>query len=98
MKKQLVHVSTLKSAQVMAVIYLVMSLPAVLFSYVPAWLGTDEPPPTFMLVLGPVLYTFFGYLFTLVGAWLYNHVAARIGGFEFTVAVIGQAEPSESSK
>lgn len=32
----------------------------------------------------PVLYTVLGFVFTLVGAWVYNLVASYVGGFEFT--------------
>jgi len=40
--------------------------------------------------LMPLLYTLFGFVFTLVGAWVYNLIAARIGGFEFTTAEAGR--------
>jgi hypothetical protein len=31
-----------------------------------------------------------GFVFTLFGAWVYNVIAARIGGFEFTTAEVGK--------
>ena len=37
-----------------------------------------------LLLLTPVLYMVFGFVFTVIAAWIYNLVAARIGGFEFT--------------
>ena len=43
-----------------------------------------------MLVLMPLLYTLIGFVFTLVGAWVYNVIAARIGGFEFTTVEVSQ--------
>jgi hypothetical protein len=39
-----------------------------------------------MLVWMPVLYTVFGFVFTFLGAWIYNGIAGWIGGIEFTVA------------
>jgi hypothetical protein len=33
-----------------------------------------------MLVAMPLLYMVFGFLFTLLGAWIYNLVASRVGG------------------
>lgn len=39
-----------------------------------------------MLILMPILYLIFGFLCAAFGAWVYNLVAARIGGVEFTVS------------
>jgi len=36
----------------------------------------------------PVLYTAIGFVFTFVGAWIYNCVAERIGGIEFETAPV----------
>jgi len=36
----------------------------------------------------PILYAFFGIVFTLIGAWIYNPIAAHIGGFGFTTAEV----------
>jgi hypothetical protein len=46
-----------------------------------------------MLILMPVFYTLFGFLFSLFGAWIYNLVAKRIGGFEFQTVEIGADQP-----
>lgn len=83
MKKQIVNVSVFQSSKVMAVLYLVMSIPAVLIMMIPAVM-TGEGFSVLMLVLAPILYTVFGFIFTALGAWIYNLVARRIGGFEFT--------------
>ena len=37
-----------------------------------------------MLVAMPFLYALVGFLFTLLGAWVYNLVAAQTGGIEYT--------------
>ncbi len=83
MKKQIVNVSVLQSSKVMAVLYLVLSLPAVLIMMIPAMIS-GEGFSILMLVLAPIFYTIFGFIFTALGAWIYNLVASRIGGFEFT--------------
>ncbi|MCA1245255.1 hypothetical protein LE190_02725 [Massilia oculi] len=83
MKKQIVNVSILQSAKVMAVIYLVLSVPMVLLMAIPA-MASGQGFSLGMLVLMPVLYTVFGFIFTALGAWVYNLVASKIGGFEFT--------------
>ena len=87
MKKQIVHVSKLQTAKVMAVMYLVISLPMVVLSLVPAWLSHSSISWILILTM-PILYAVFGFLFTLLGAWIYNAVAGRIGGIEFTTAEI----------
>ncbi|TFW33545.1 hypothetical protein [Massilia horti] len=89
MKKQVVHVSVMQTSKVMAVLYLVISLPLVVLSAIPMLFGGQGALPVFMLILLPLLYMVFGYLFTLLGAWVYNLVAARIGGFEFTTVETG---------
>ena len=87
MKKQIVNVSIIQSAKVMAVLYLLLSLPMVLLMAIPAALS-DEKIPLGMFIFMPIAYTVFGFLFTVLGAWLYNLVAARIGGFEFTTVEV----------
>jgi hypothetical protein len=89
MKKQIVRVSALQTSKVMAVMYLVISLPMLALAAIPAWLSGQGTNLWLMLILGPLLYTLFGFLFTLLGAWIYNLVAARVGGFEFTTAEVG---------
>jgi hypothetical protein len=90
MKKQIVRVSILQSAKVTAALYLVISIPLCLLMLIPAMFGSGGIPgfPVFMLIVMPVFYTVFGFLFTLIGAWVYNLVASQVGGFEFTTAEV----------
>jgi hypothetical protein len=89
MKKQIVRVSILQSAKVAAALYLVISIPLCLVMLIPALLGGGMPGVSMVMVIAmPVLYTVFGFLFTLVGAWVYNLVASQVGGFEFTTAEV----------
>jgi hypothetical protein len=85
MKSQLLHISVFQSAKVMAVLYFVISIPLVLIMAIPTLLMNRPGPGLFMLILMPILYLILGFLFSAFGAWVYNLVAARIGGFEFTV-------------
>jgi len=87
MKKQIVNVSILQSAKVMAVIYLVLSVLMVLLMAIPA-MASGQGFSLGMLILMPVLYTVFGFIFTALGAWVYNLVASKIGGFEFTTTEV----------
>ncbi|MCC2962559.1 hypothetical protein LK540_19200 [Massilia sp. IC2-278] len=92
MKKQVVSVSILQNAKVMAALYFAISLPFTLLMTIPALMGQGQGAgfSIVMLVLMPFLYTLIGFVFTLVGAWVYNVIAARIGGFEFTTAEVGK--------
>jgi hypothetical protein len=89
MKTQIVHVSKLQSAKVMAVLYLVISIPMMLFIVAPSLL-THQPVPWAMLWWMPVMYTVIGFVFTFLGAWIYNGIAGWIGGIEFTLAERGE--------
>jgi hypothetical protein len=86
MKKQIVRVSILQSAKVAAALYLVISIPLCLSMLIPLMLtgGAMAGVSVGMLIALPVFYTVFGFLFTLIGAWVYNLVASQVGGFEFT--------------
>jgi len=89
MKKQIVQVSILQSAKVMAALYFVISIPFALLMMIPAMLSPTPSIGIGMLIMMPIFYTIFGFLFSLLGAWIYNLVAARIGGFEFQTAEVG---------
>ncbi|MFC4929777.1 hypothetical protein [Massilia sp. GCM10023247] len=90
MKKQIVRVSVLHNAKLMAAIYFVVSLPLVLMMAVPMMMAEGTGASLLAMLLMPVLYTAFGFVFTLFGAWVYNGVAARVGGFEFTTGEAGK--------
>ncbi|MGX4644260.1 hypothetical protein [Massilia sp. SYSU DXS3249] len=90
MKKQIASVSVLHNAKLMAVIYLVISLPVVVLMAIPMVMQEGFSASLMAIVLMPVLYTAFGFVFTLFGAWVYNGIAARVGGFEFTTVEIGK--------
>jgi len=90
MKKQVVSVSILQNAKVMGALYLVISIPLTLFMTIPAILTQGAGVSILAMILMPLLYTAFGFVFTLFGAWVYNLIAARIGGFEFTTAEVAK--------
>ena len=90
MKKQVTRISLLQSAKVAAALYFVMSLPfiaimAVVASFAPRGaMGMGMAT----LIIIPVMYALFGFLFSLLGGWIYNVVAGQIGGFEFTTTEV----------
>jgi hypothetical protein len=90
MKKQIVNVSVFQSAKVAAVFYLVISLPMCFLMLVPAMLGKESSTgfSMAMLIILPIMYTVGGFIFTMIAAWIYNMVASRVGGFEFTTVEV----------
>ena len=90
MKKQIVNVSLLQNAKVMAALYFVLSIPFALIMMLPVMTQGGNGGSILMLVLLPLLYTLLGFVFTLIGAWVYNLIAARVGGFEFTTSEVGK--------
>ena len=90
MKKQIVNVSVLQNAKVMAALYFVFSIPFGLLMMLPVMTQGGAGFSVLMLVLLPLLYTLLGFVFTLIGAWVYNLIAARVGGFEFTTTEVGK--------
>ena len=92
MTKQLLSVSPRQTAKVIALLWLAFTLPFVLIMGVGISLSNaPHKPPIGFLVLMPLFYAGFGYLFTLFGAWLYNLVAKRVGGIEFTTIEVKDA-------
>lgn len=86
MKRQIKHVGVAQCGKVMAGIYLIIAIPMVAFMLLVSGFSGQETTPIgiggaiFMVVIYPLL----GFLSGVIGAWLYNLVAARIGGFEYT--------------
>ena len=85
MKKQLINISAMQSAKVLAVMYFLLSIPLVVLIMVPMAFSPRPGPPMVLLIAMPILYGVFGFLFTWFAAWLYNNVAAKLGGIEVTI-------------
>ena len=87
-KKHVVNVSAMQAANVSVVLYFVCSLPLLLVA-VPVLSGQPAFATVF-LILMPVLFAVIGFIATLIVAWIYNLVAARMGGFEFTTVEVAE--------
>lgn len=86
MKKTITRIGPLSAAKVMALLYFLISIPfmlimAVVSLFAPA--GGDRIGIV-MIILVPIFYALFGFIFTLIGAWLYNLIASVVGGIEYT--------------
>ena len=86
MKKQLLNLSILQSAKVVAALYLVASVPFVILYALGTLFfgGGGFLSSTLTIIIAPILYAVFGFIFTVVGAFVYNFVASMIGGIEYT--------------
>lgn len=85
MRYQIQRVSPMQAAKVMAALWFIITLPMILLMSIPMMFMPGPKPPMFggfMLVM-PFLYALFGFLFVLIGAWIYNWVASKLGGIEF---------------
>ncbi len=84
MKKQIINITPIQTAKVFALLYFVMSIPfvalmAMSFAFMPG-----PRPPVGMLFGMPFIYLVLGFIFTALGAWVYNLVAGWVGGIEYT--------------
>lgn len=85
----------------MAVCSLIFMLPFfLLFSIIPGPNAADGvaisiTPFLSMVIIMPLLQACFGYIFVRLGAWVYNKVSPRIGGFEFCLEELGTEKNSD---
>ena len=84
MTKQIQRVSLVQNAKTMSVLYLVLSAPMVAILLAVASVTGQAGMYVAAMMAFPLLYAASGFVFTLIGAWIYNLVASMVGGFEFT--------------
>lgn len=84
MKKQLTHISIHQSSKVIAALYFVITVPLAVIALIAALFGGGFGMAIAAL-FAPFLYALVGYVIFVILAWVYNFVAARIGGIEVTV-------------
>ncbi len=85
MKKQIINVSPVQTAKVFAILYFVLSIPFVVLMLL-TWMAVPGSSPTSygVALIMPFLYLIFGFVFTAIGALVYNLVAKWVGGIEYT--------------
>ena len=68
--------------------FLVLVTPLILLGAIGLLISAEARATSSVFVLGAMLYLVFIYLFSRLACYIYNVVAQRIGGFEFTVSDI----------
>lgn len=93
MKKQISNISGHQTSKVFALLYAALTVPLAVIGVIAFLFGS--PPevqnsqsidfPWLFFVFAPLLYGGIGYIFTRLGCFVYNFIAKRFGGIEFTV-------------
>jgi RsiW-degrading membrane proteinase PrsW (M82 family) len=73
------------TALIVAIIYFILALVVIPFVYFASLNTPSGSIPGIAMLIGPVVYGIFGYVFTAIGCWLYNLVASWIGGIALTL-------------
>ncbi|MBI3713901.1 MAG: hypothetical protein HY253_13210 [Burkholderiales bacterium] len=84
MKHQITHISPIHIAKIFAILYFAISLPFLIFMEVSMLFSPLHEAPRRFLIAMPIVYGLCGFVVTFVGAILYNFIASKIGGIEFT--------------
>ena len=87
MKKQITSFSAVQTGKVFAALYFVLSIPFVMLMalMLPFSKGASPFSGLFLIAL-PILYALMGFVFVALGAVVYNFVAKRVGGIEYTTS------------
>ena len=91
MRKRISKVAPVQLGKVFAILYALASIPIALFMLLAGSLGGASGMPMWMVLAIPVVYLVFGFVFTLIAAWLYNLVAGWVGGVEYTTEDVSEA-------
>jgi hypothetical protein len=85
MKHQITRITPVQTAKVIAVLWFIITIPMMLLMSIPMMFMPGPKPPMFsgFMIMLPIIYAIFGFIFTAIGAWVYNWVASKIGGVEF---------------
>lgn len=85
MKIQIVNVSVKQTARVLAVLYMVISVPAFVGLALVSMSQGSFVGIFAAVIIAPLIYGAFVFLCTGLIAWLYNFVARHYGGLEYSI-------------
>ena len=85
MQRQITRISPFQTAKVVAVLYFVITIPfIILFGIVSTFAPGGQRFGIVFAIAAPFIYAIVGFIFCIVGAWIYNAVAKLVGGIEYT--------------
>ena len=90
MRKRITRFAPMQVAKVFAVLYALVSIPFAAIAFFAGSMG-GQGMPVWLVVVIPVIYLVFGFIFTAIAAWLYNLVAGWTGGIEYTAEDVSEA-------
>jgi hypothetical protein len=82
---QITRFAVHQTAKVVALLYLCFTIIFIPFFLTVAFAGEDLGAMRWFFLFAPVVYGVLGYLFTAFACVLYNVLAKRVGGIEFTL-------------
>ena len=88
MKLRIKQVGVVQCAKMIAALYFVLSLPIIVGLLLVGMSTGQSGFSVAVLIVFPFTYALVSYLAALLCAWIYNLVAQRVGGFEYTAAEI----------
>jgi hypothetical protein len=84
MKQQISRLSPHQNAKVAAVLSAVTSLILLVpFFLLASVFGAGQGTPVWMIIIFPIIYLVFGYIFTVIACALYNVIVPMTGGIEY---------------
>ncbi len=85
MQIQITRISPFQTAKVVAALSFVMTVPFLILAALASMFTPGSPRIGIVLIIfAPLIYALFGFVFTFIGAWIYNGVVRLVGGVEFT--------------
>ena len=91
MRQQLARISVHQTAKVVAIMYALLGLLITPLLLLGSLADPEETMSLWLALVFPLLYGVFGYIFTAIGCALYNAIASRFGGIEFTLSQSSEA-------
>jgi hypothetical protein len=73
------------TAIIVGLVYFILAIVCVPIFYLAMRNAPNGGIPGAAIVIAPVLYGIFGYVFTAIGCWLYNLIASWTGGMVLTL-------------
>ena len=89
MQKQVTRIAPFQTAKVVAIYSLVATIPFLVLAALASMFVPGVQKISLVLIFfAPVFYAIIGFVFTFIGASVYNVVARFTGGIEFTVTEV----------